>query len=679
MSAKSFRTKTNIRRAWNWIKSNPDRSLKDGYGMRIPYQHFTTIDDDFVNHIVSELRLGTYSPTPACKIYLPKPSGGLRPYTLLTVKDQIVYQALINIIAEQLLPKVKNRYYDKIFGNLYAGENSIWFYKKWKDGYKKFNESAQNAFSSGKVFMASFDLVACYDSIDHKVLEHYLREIRVAQDVIQLLLPCLSMWTSTDHNERIYQGHGIPQGPMSSGLLSEVVLTAFDAERRTPGVSYLRYVDDIWFFAENESDLRFELVRMDRICKKIGLFPQSSKINIRRVKDIDDELKTVSDIFEDSTKIESDDYLYVLKQITPGYKVKDISKFRYCVVMSKPTAQLIDRLWRIYANHPEIYPQLCTTIIRSGKLTKTSYTQIEKLLNKKNPYINIQASFIEILCKIKLSSSEIQTFTKIAKERFGTGGVFRNSDARITAIVFEFLYKYNKLTENQINYISKSPFWYTRREIARFLNNTESALLKNYLNDEVLDVQIVASNNIVSHDIQIPNKTFPLLVDAYFRNYGLLTQGANDPCKINILLSAMFKKKININWKTLLGTHYKQALRVLVECQSSQSTNIGAWICELDVFNETLVRAIFDRDPALGVVGNNYGSVLNQPNSPFATQNKDIYASCKFVHDRRITTTVAHAYDIKSKNPTKPFKHKEVPIYLKKQDRLIDAISKISV
>lgn len=677
MSAKSFRTKLNITRAWNWIKSNPDRALKDGYGMRNLYKYFTVTENDFINNIVSELRLGTYIPTPSCKIYLPKPSGGLRPYTVLTVKDQVVYQAIINIIAEQLLPKVENRYYDKIFGNLYAGENNIWFYKKWKDGYRKFNEHACKAFSSGKVFMASFDLVACYDSIDHKVLQYFLKEIGVPQDLISQLLTCLSLWTSTDYNERIYQGHGIPQGPMSSGLLSEVVLSSFDAERRTPGVSYLRYVDDIWFFAENENDLRFELVRMDRICKKVGLFPQSSKIKIRRVKNIEDELKTISNIFEDSTKIEDDDYFSFIKKITPNYRIKDISKFRYCVSVVKPLAPLIDRLWCIYANHPEIYPQLCMVIIRSGKLTKNSRIQIEKLLSRKNPYINIQASFIETLIKIKLSPGEVQIFTKIVKERFGTSSVFRNSDARITAIAFEFLYKYNKLTQNQLNFICSSPFWYTRREIARFLNNNESNLIKNYLEDEILDVQLVASNNIVSRDIQIPNKTLPLLVNLYFSNYGLLTQGINEPCKINIILSKMIGRKVNINWKILFDMRYKQALRVLVECQSSYSTNIGAWICELDVFNDILIRAIYDNDKSLNSCPDNYGSALNDNKSFFAKKYNNIRILCKDIHDRRITTTVAHAYGTKSKVPTKPFKHKEVSLYLNKEDKIINEVSKI--
>ncbi len=676
MAAKSFRTKTNIQRAWNWIKSNPDRSLKDGYGMRYLYQHFNVIENDLVKHITTELKSGTYNPTPACKVYLPKSSGGLRPYSLLTIKDQIVYQAMVNIIAEQLLPKVENRYYDKIFGNLYAGEKNIWFYKKWKDGYRKFNESARNAFSSGKVFMASFDLVACYDSIDHEVLKHYLIEIGVPKNLIEQLCKCLSVWTSTDLDERIYQGHGIPQGPMSSGLLSEVVLSAFDNERRTSGVSYIRYVDDIWFFAKNESDLRFELVRMDRICKKIGLFPQSSKINIREVKNIDDELKTVSGIFDNETEVIADDYLKIIKEVTPNYKIKDISKFRYCVALAKPNAVLVDRLWQIYANHPDIYPQLCATIVRSGKLTKMSRVKIGNILKRKNPYINIQASFIETLGKIKLNSSDIKLFTTIIKKQFGTSSIFCKSDARMTAVVFEFLYKYNKLTGNQISHICKSPFWYTRREIARFLNNNESSLIKNYLDDDILDVQITTASNIVFRDIQIPNKNFTSLVDAYFRNYGLLTQGVNDPCKINLILSEMLKQKVKINWKTLLGARYKQALRVLVECHSSYSTHIGAWICGLDSFNDILVRAIFDKDTSLGAVGWNYGSVLGQQNNhPFVIKHKSIHDPCTQIHNRRKTTVIAHAYDTKTNVPTTPFKHAEVPVYINQQIKLIKALS----
>ena len=47
------------------------------------------------------IRRGVYEPASSCKIFLPKPSGLLRPITLLTVEDQVVYQALVNVGGEK--------------------------------------------------------------------------------------------------------------------------------------------------------------------------------------------------------------------------------------------------------------------------------------------------------------------------------------------------------------------------------------------------------------------------------------------------------------------------------------------------------------------------------------------------------------------------------------------------
>lgn len=678
MAAKSFRTKDNLRKAWKWLKSNPDRIIKDSYGMRKMYHDFTVTEDVFIDEIYTELRDGTYTPTPACKVYLPKPSGGLRPYSLLIIKDQIVYQALVNIIAEQLYPKIKNRYYKKVFGHLYAGGESTWFYKKWQTGYKKFNTVARGSFAAGRTYMATFDLVACYDSMDHQVLSHYLTEVGVQRDAIDLLRRCLVEWTSTDHNERIYQGHGIPQGPMSSGFLSEVVLQAFDSEKTYPNVTYLRYVDDIWFFAENEQDLRTELVRMDRVCKKIGLFPQSSKINIEQIKDIEGKLKTVSGVFESIEEIEKENYLKELKEVTPSYKINDISKFRYCAARANPSAVLIDRLWRIFENRPDIYPQLCSVIIRSGKLTKSSQRNIKHLLGSRNPYINIHASFIEVLCRINLSNHEAIKFSKIVKAKFGTGKVFRDSDSRLTALVFEFLYKNKRLTPQQIKWICKSPFWYTRREIANFLDHNDSQHIKSFLFDSTQDVQLTAASNVVARDIQIPAKTLRTLPHDYFNKFDLITAGVNEPCKINLILSKMLSQKINVNWKRLLDTRYRQALITLVNCSAAQSTDVGTWLNRLDVFNDIVIKALADFDVAVANIGNNYGAVLNDTTHAFYIKYKDICLSCKKIHDRRSSSIDSHAYETKTNKPTKPFKYREVAFYTKQEIKIITELLKIS-
>jgi hypothetical protein len=153
----------NLDRAWRWIRSNPDSEYKSYF--RSAYTQFALADSALLADLQKRLKRGTYQPSHACKIFYPKRSGILRPYTLLTVEDQIVYQALVNIVAEQLFPHVKARYLTETFGHLYAGKSSVWFYRKWSDGYAAFNKTARQAFNTGLKFTASFDLTAYYDSL----------------------------------------------------------------------------------------------------------------------------------------------------------------------------------------------------------------------------------------------------------------------------------------------------------------------------------------------------------------------------------------------------------------------------------------------------------------------------------------------------------------------------------
>jgi hypothetical protein len=133
----------NLDRAWRWMLSNPDAVYK-GY-FRTLYANYGVANVELLNDLSDRLRRRVYEPGPSCKLFLPKPSGILRPYSLITVEDQIVYQALINVVAERLYPKVKHRYRREVFGHLYAGGRSTWFYQKWQHSYAAFNEAAYQA------------------------------------------------------------------------------------------------------------------------------------------------------------------------------------------------------------------------------------------------------------------------------------------------------------------------------------------------------------------------------------------------------------------------------------------------------------------------------------------------------------------------------------------------------
>ena len=157
-----------MRRAYRWILSNTDARYKSYF--RDSYAAFATSSDTFLKRLINDGLLNRYNPDHASKVMLPKPSGTLRPLTLLTVEDQIVYQACVNVISDLLKPKTKHRYRKRVFAHLYAGKTSRFFYMRWQDSYRLMSRAVAKLHRDGYTYVANFDLAAFYDSIDHHVL-----------------------------------------------------------------------------------------------------------------------------------------------------------------------------------------------------------------------------------------------------------------------------------------------------------------------------------------------------------------------------------------------------------------------------------------------------------------------------------------------------------------------------
>ena len=101
---------------------------------------------------------------------MPKKSGILRPLTLLSFRDLIVYQSIINIIADRMKPEQDIHAYEQAFGAVYAGQDSEFFFRPWKKGYEAYTNTVKSAFNRGNNYVADFDLVSCYELIDHNLL-----------------------------------------------------------------------------------------------------------------------------------------------------------------------------------------------------------------------------------------------------------------------------------------------------------------------------------------------------------------------------------------------------------------------------------------------------------------------------------------------------------------------------
>jgi hypothetical protein len=286
---REFLNLRNFQLAWDRIVRGSNSQYKRFFSHLFP--SYQIASPALLLDLISRLRRGIYVPSNATTVYFPKPTRILRPITLLCINDQIVYQAIANYLADKFFKSLRPNYGVKTFGAQYAGKNSQFFYRPWKKAYREFNSSIKANYLNGSRVIADFDLVSFFDLIDHEVLRRVL-ETRVKRgEVLELLIACLKKWTSG--SARIYvRGHGIPQGPEPSAFLAEILLTDFDrvAYRK---VTYLRYVDDIKLLAKDFSPARRALLKLDLQAKRLGLVPQAQKIEVRRVTDINSELKTV--------------------------------------------------------------------------------------------------------------------------------------------------------------------------------------------------------------------------------------------------------------------------------------------------------------------------------------------------------------------------------------------------
>ena len=69
--------------------------------------------------------------------------------TLLCLNDQIVYQAIVNFIADKFYRSLRRLYGVRRFGALYAGPSSRFFYISWKKSYRAFNRAITDSYKKG--------------------------------------------------------------------------------------------------------------------------------------------------------------------------------------------------------------------------------------------------------------------------------------------------------------------------------------------------------------------------------------------------------------------------------------------------------------------------------------------------------------------------------------------------
>lgn len=659
----------NLQRSWTWVNTSTDVQYKNHF--RNLYQAYAVSDIENLKDLRDQLRQRTFTAEHSTKLYLPKPSGILRPYSLLRINDQIVYFALISFVAQKFLPRAQHNYCRKVFGHLFAGINSQFFYRNWRDGYGEFNRQMQRAYSNGYKWVASFDLTAFYDSIDHKVLSHFLRNIGIEEEFIQFLINCLETWTVSGVN-RIYQGHGIPQGPPPSGLLSEVILHYFDSNKNISklDVRYFRYVDDIRLMGRDEQELRRALVELDYTSKETGLFPQSSKINIHPISNIAEEIKSISLPPEPFNRKIVNDQAKVLKrlnELSRGLLLQNETRFKYVLKHANSNATLAKRLMILLQKYPHLYINVTRYLEKFRVFSRGLSNSVIDVLKSEQMYEEVVAHLIDV-SRSRIHDDCRDDLKDVCKDLHKRRKQIGSPNLR--AAVFVFLLQHNYFSFSQIEKISTvNEWWLIQKSLdgidpVQYGEESYEKLINVLIKSESFEVSIRSAFLMVQNNLEItvPRSEINPAAQSILKSAKILSRRTDANSKIAAWINNLTGMSLpRSKWKKLLGPEHANLEGICLLLNTYFKTDASAFVNTLDVFNDRVLDALFRHDASLGKyqIGN-IGGVLNAPTGKFATHFPSYYALCKRVHELRLESDLSHPIVKSTGKPTRRIQFKEI-------------------
>jgi hypothetical protein len=648
----------NLERAYRWILSSADARYKNYF--REDYAAYALASAWNLRILGRQIKGGRFTPSHASKVYLPKASGVLRPVSLLTVNDQIAYQACVNVVAEELQKRIQKRHRVTVFYHLYAGKSSPFFYLRWERSYAIYASVIRHNFANGLRYVATFDLIAFYDSIDHHVLKVFLLRSGVDPQTTEFLLSNLRHWTeatwSGGRGKLIFHEHGIPQGPSTSGMLSEVVLQHLDAigDRKSKDVRYLRYVDDIKIMAKDEKSLRRKLIALDVASKEIGLFPQASKIAIREITDPEEEIKSVSvppepaaDPFATQQQIRAR-----VRAIANRGKPTDITRFRYVLPRLSPTNKTNGLLYKILINRAELSDTVVRHFEKYKKLPKSLADWIIGHLLAEGVYHAVNADLLNLLYG-RVADAQM---TQVADFAYAClfAGKFRGAAFAAPqptyrlALIWWALLSPRMIFADVEGLIRNERDWWVRQGLLMFLDPNRfgkpsfEALLNLAMKSSDPDPARVAASLVFANSLSVsrPYQDCHWAARLLLRNVGLIPYAGRPPSLIPAILDYVTKFNTPYNWHRLFGAAHPAAERIAIVSKQRFETDIDAFVVSLDSFCDFILRQVFHHR---GHTMRTYGYAL-KAGAPAWLRSDFPYLLRGFaqLHDLRVRSFTAH-------------------------------------
>ena len=603
------------------------------------------------------LKEHTFHPSEAIKFYKPKENGLLRPFTFIELEDQIVYQAIANILILDFYEKRKSIEHKFVFSNILCADvrNDIFLFRKWNKGYLEYKNNISTNFTAGLIYTAHFDLAAFYDTIDHNSLTSAV--IRKNDTPFsKLLADCLSLWANTTTKSDCRKiHHSIPQGPLASCVLAELFLLPIDEKLIENHIIYSRYVDDIVLQSKTDLEIKKAIVLLDKSCKEKGLVPQSSKLEIFKATTAEEAIgkKPSIDSEEKKELFNSDEN--VLELFTKSMETKnfDSTIIRYILKCYRLSSNLVPLILSEFDKHYEIAEEFCTYLKYFVDEKSKDYILRFKspLLSNEIPYDYVEKEIWELFSVMNTININIPELTSYALLRV------KSTSPEIRYGIYCYL-----STAKDGQYMSYLQF--------------EDSSLMQLLQIKFITPEIISSPSFLHCLQQLRKRSssvlFPILqshinslhvvgeVDSLvYISLNLNQINTQNIDSFSHYLEREYEIKTSLNWKKILGQNYKQLNELIYYIYLYKKTDKTAWINLVDTFCDILIKSLIPKFkiwlpascgwPSITKANGNpadHGRIIQELIDKKLLVN--IANNLQLIHQRRCSTPYSHPTDFKT-------------------------------
>ena len=660
---KRMSSEKNLELAWLRLHTGQNIQYKNYY--RNLFVAYELTKKENIKKLSERLKGGSYQPSRVLRFYLPKLSGLQRPITLLYLDDLIVYQALVNIIAEKFNKEKERVEFKSAFSNILNRNRrtNIFFFKKWQEGYRRFIRKIKEYYDDGNKWVGHFDLAAYYDTIDHKVLSEQISR-NTYQSFTNLLKKCLGEW-STHKNNKL--NHGIPQGPLSSSLIAEIYMLPIDEKLNKKDIKYVRYVDDIKIFGKSREEVLSGAILLERECKERGLIPQSKNFEIKNVNTVEEAIGKFPSLKEEDKNVISSNKNKTYKLFIEAFDEAnfDISRIRYILKTSDKNEKILNVVIKNFCRYPNLIDEFCQFLLKYCDDLAIGRKLYSLCKNIPSSYEYAEGKHWELLSYFPFKETEKREMVSIAINKLKKnrnnyalkGGLYKFLCSTNTSLVLKWL----KNEESSLIQMMITPYISTKCMDMKEYSN----LLKQFFGRSNYEPALVMIKELIyNFKFDIVNQLEPPHSDDSGVINNILGK-TEEIDSIGQIIKRRYKVEYYNKWKKFLGkVGYKQANKILFYADNSHYMDKNIWVNYTDVFNNIVVKNFIAllktkqksvKWPKLkGNDGKDidYGVLLDKSNK-FSKIFPKISDGFRLLHDRRSITPASHAYDKKTTQPTK--------------------------